>query len=445
MRLRLLSQIFGVCLGVAACGLLATPLLAADWPQFRGPNRDGISKETGLLKSWPKEGPPLLWTFKNGGVGYSGPAVVGRRLYMSGGRDGAELVYAVDLASNPPRELWSVKIGPIFDWKGNVFNAGPSATPTVDGDMIYALGGQGILVCVRADGKEIWRKDLPKEMGAEVNSVGGAPEDLKIGWGFACAPLVDGEQLICVTGSKQGTLAAFDKKTGKVLWQSKGLTDQASYVAPLAVTVSGVRQYIVMLNRGVFGISAKNGDLLWSHVRESPYSDIVASTPLVRDNMIYVTAGPNEGCELLKLTHDGKNFKVESVYANKNLSNYHGGVVLAGDYIYGAIKVGWTCQEWKTGKLVRTAKGLWTTRALGPGSVTLADGHLYCYAEADGSMVLAEATPNGWTEKGRFKMPAQSKLRKSSGRHWTHPVIADGRLYLRDQDLLFCFDIREKQ
>ena len=323
---------------LAAC--LVGLALGADWPQFRGPNRDGISSETGLLKTWPMGGPPLVWTYRSAGVGFSGPAIVGDRLYMAGGRDGDEYVYALDLKANPPTEKWSVKIGPIFTWKNNIWNEGPIATPTVDGDLLYALGGQGILICVKtADGKEVWRKDLPKELAAEVDPVGGGPGtkpgEPVVGWGFAWAPLVDGEKLICVPGGKQGTVAALDKKTGNVLWRSKELTDRATYAAPIAVEAGGVRQYVVLTNRGAFGVAATNGDLLWSHLRPAPLTDIVASTPLFHDGLLYVTAGAGGGCDLLKLTANGPKVAATPVYNNTDMSNLHGGVVLAGDFVYG--------------------------------------------------------------------------------------------------------------
>ena len=426
-------------LTIALLGPFAQGLSAADWPQYRGPNRDGVSTETGLLKSWPDAGPKLLWTYGETGRGYSGPAIVGDRLYISGGRDDTEYAIALDLAAQPPKEIWAAKIGPLFTWKGNEWNIGPNATPTVDGDSLFALGGFGDLVCCEtATGKERWRVNLPRDLGGEVNPIGGGLEKpTPLGWGYACAPLVDGDKLICVPGGKQGLVAALDKKTGKVLWQSKAVTDQAPYASPIAVEIGGVKQYVVAINSGIVGVAAADGKLLWRYRREPAYDDVVIATPVVHDAHVFTTVGFGQGCDLIKLKSEGAEFQVEKVYSNKNVQNRDGGVVRVGDYLYGhSEKGGWFCQEFKTGKTA------WSERErLGRGSLTFADGRLYCCGE-QGEVVLLEATSKEWTETGRFKLPKSSKQKRPSGGVWTHPVVANGRLYLRDQEYLFCFDVK---
>lgn len=415
----------------------ALPLAAADWPQFRGPQRTGCSAETGLLKIWPKAGPALVWTCNQAGEGYSAPAVVGERLYLMGARDGAEHLLALDVSTG--KEVWARKIGPTFTWKGNTWNAGPSATPTVDGARLYALGGQGELVCIGTDGKEIWRKNLPKDLGAEVNPVGGGPE--KLGWGFTWSPLVDGDRLICVPGGPGGLLAALDKKTGSVLWRSKQLAEQATYSSPIAVDIGGVRQFIEMTYTGVAGFAAKDGQLLWHYTRNPPYTDCVIPTPVFHDNHVYTTVGFGFGCDLVKLAPTGQQLTAEKIYSNKNMVNQNGGVVLVNGYIYGSSdNKGWVCHDFKTGKIAWSEK-----QKLRKGSLLYADGHLYCYGEDEGTVVLLEANPKAWTEKGRFAIPQKSLLNKPSGRIWSHPVLANGKLYLRDQELLFCFDVAEKK
>jgi outer membrane protein assembly factor BamB len=431
-----LAMVLAFCLQ-----LLPFSIQAGDWPGWRGPNRDGVALEAGLLKAWPKDGPALRWTYTNAGMGYSGPAVVGDRLFLMGARDGTEQVFALDLKTaegSTVKELWSAKIGPMFTWKGNDWNAGPSATPTVDGELLYALGGQGELVCVEtATGKERWRKNCPAGLGAEVNPIGGGPE--KLGWGFTWSPLVDQERLICVPGGPQGTLAALDKKTGQVLWRSKEVTDPASYSSPIVIEVGGIRQYVVLTNEGVSGVAAKDGALLWRYLKKPGYGDVVIPTPIFHDGQVYVSAGYGAGCDLIKLTPAGQKFKAEKVYSNKTMVNQQGGVVLVDRHLYGYSEgKGWVCQDWATGNMVWSEK-----RALGRGSVTAADGKLYCYSEDEGVVDLVDASPAGWKVLGRFEIPQHSKLRKSSGKIWTHPVVSNGRLYLRDQDLLFCYELKD--
>jgi outer membrane protein assembly factor BamB len=429
-------------LSVTLLALAAPGLRGDDWPQFRGPHRDGVSRETGLRKEWPKGGPPLLWTYAQAGVGYSGPAVVGDRLYTAGGRGGAEYVFALDLKApgGAVKEVWSARIGPLFTWNGNSWNAGPNATPTVDGELVYALGGFGDLVCVEAaGGKERWRKSLPRDLGGEVNPIGGGLEDpTPLGWGYAGAPLVDGDALVCVPGGKQGLLAALDKKTGRVLWRSVGVTDQAPYSSPVAVEVGGVRQYVQVTNKGIVGVAASDGKLLWSYERQSPFNDVVIATPVFHEDRVFATVGFGEGCDLIRLTPREGGTAVEKVYSTKEFQSRDGGVVRVGEYLYGySERGGWVCQEFKTGRVAWSERG-----ALGRGSVTCADGRLYCCAEKGGAVALVEASPEGWRERGRLQLPRESGLRRPSGGLWTHPVVANGRLYVRDQELLFCFDLR---
>jgi outer membrane protein assembly factor BamB len=419
-------------------------LAAADWPQFRGPNRDGKSADTGLLQEWPAGGPKLLWTFADAGLGYAGPAVVGDRLYMCGGRDDSEYVYAIDLktaAGGKIEPLWSAKIGPMFKWKDNSWNVGPNVTPTVDGDAVYALGGFGDLVCVdAATGKERWRVNLPTELGGEVNAIGGGLEKpTPLGWGYSSAPLVDGDKVICVPGGSKGLLAALDKKIGKLIWQSKGVTDRASYSSPLVAEIGGVRQYIQVTNQGFVGVAAADGKVLWSHRRKMPFEDVVISTPVVKDNLVYTSVGFSQGCDLIRVVPKDGGFAAEMVYSTKEVQNRDGGVVLVGDNLFAhSEKGGWVCQDFKTGDVK------WADmKALGRGSVAFVDGRLYCVAEKGGAVALVEPSEDGWKEKGRLKLPRNSKQRQPQGGLWTHPVVANGKLYVRDQELLFCFDVKK--
>jgi outer membrane protein assembly factor BamB len=423
--------------------LLVSPVIlqADDWPQFRGPNRDGQSSEKGLLQTWPEGGPKLLWTIKTCGVGYSSPAIVGDRLYLTGGREGSEFLFAIDLKANPPKELWSAKMGALFEWKGNSWNAGPNVSPTVDGSFVYALSGMGDLIAVNAtDGKLLWSKNLPKDFGGEVNPIGGGLEDpTPLGWGYAGAPLVHGDQLVISPGGKKGLLAALNKKTGELIWQSKEIPEQTSYASTLHIKVGGIEQYVHVTNSGTVGVAVKDGRKLWQYRRQPAYDDVVVATPIYSNGLLFSTVGFGQGSDLVQLDAARDGMSAEKVYSNKAVENRDGGVVLVEGHLYGhSENKGWFCQEFKTGKLI------WTDREIMPrGSITSADGRLYCSPEKGGFVVLAEASTKGWTEHGRLKLPSESKLRKPSGGMWTYPVIAHGKLYLRDQEMLHCYDIKK--
>jgi len=418
---------------------LALPLLARgdDWPQWRGPDRTGVSKEKGLLKKWPDKGPELAWTFTDAGTGYSAPAVVGDRIYVLGARKDEEYVIALNAKNGD--ELWVAKIGPVYDWKGNQWNRGPNTTPAVDGDFLYAVGSQGIVVRINVakKGAEVWRKDMPKDFDGEVNPIGGDAK-LKLAWGYAGSPLVDGDQVICTPGGKKGLLLALDKKTGAPKWQSKEVPEQATYASPIVADVGGVRQYIAMTQDGAVGVKAEDGSLLWRYKRSTPYGDIVAPTPIYHDNHVFLTSW-KVGPDLIKLEAADKKFKATKIYSSKDLSNEHGDVVLVDGCVYGShVDRGWKCLDFKTGDV----KWETTDRDLGSGSVICADGKLYCLTEEEGEVALVEPTPKEFKEISRFTLPKQSTQRKPSGKVWTHPVVANGCLYLRDQELLFCYKVK---
>jgi outer membrane protein assembly factor BamB len=411
---------------------LCLALLGADWPQWRGPDRTGISKETGLLKTWPKKGPKLLWTFKDAGTGYSSFAVVKGVVYTMGASDKQEYVIAID---DKGKKKWATKVGPVYDFEANTWINGPNAAPAVEGDRVFAMGSQGELVCVDKAGKLLWRKSLPRQMGGVVDPVA-AP--VKTGWGFAGSPLVDGDKVICIPGGSQGLFAALDKKKGTVIWRSKGVTDKATYSSPIVATIGGVRQYIQIVQDGAVGVSAKDGALLWRYKRSEPYPDVVCSMPICQGNLVYVPVGWGPGGALLKVTPDGKKFKVEVVYEKPEIANKQGGVVLVDKRLYGAQEDStWVCQDFATGDRV------WRSRrkALRVGAVIAADKRLYIVDEAGDVGMLATGTKQ-YKELSRFRLPEKSKKRRSRGGLWTHPALSDGKLYLRDQELIFCYQIK---
>ncbi len=399
--------------------LTVTSGIAADWPQWRGPNRDDHSPDKGLLKKWPEGGPKRLWLFEGAGLGYAGYSIVGNQLFTLGLRDGQEFLIAVDVTKGT--ELWATPFGAKYP---NDWGDGPRGTPTVDKGMVYAISGQGNLICSRAkDGKIVWQKSLAADLGGKLQN-----------WGYTESPLIVGNKVICTPGGPKGTMAALDKKTGALIWQTAELTDQAQYSSPILITHAGKKQIVQLVEKKFFGVDPDKGKVLWS--TDFPGRVAVIPTPVYKDGIVYVTAGYGVGSKAVKLGVDGT---ATVTYENKVMKNHHGGVVLVGDLLYGySDGPGWIAQNLKTGEEV------WASKALGKGAVHYADGMLYCLDEGTGTVVLAEASPKGWAEHGRFKLDPQTKQRKPQGRIWTHPVVLNGKLFLRDQELLFCFDVKGK-
>jgi outer membrane protein assembly factor BamB len=291
----------------------------------------------------------------------------------------------------------------------------------VDGNLVVALDAWGDLICVNSsDGKELWRKNL-------VRDLGGTPPT----WGYSESPLVDGGQVVVTPGGPKGALAALNKMTGELIWQSRDFTDPAHYSSIVPTDIEGTRQYVQLTAASVVGISAKDGSVLWKVTRRGNIA--VIPTPLVEGNEVYVASGYGAGCNFFKVTKAAGIFSAEQVYANHVMVNHHGGVVRVGDCIYGYSEgKGLTCQN------ARTGEALWAEKtAIKKGSVSYADGKLYCREEIAGTVILVEAAPAGYKEKGRFEQPGRAPEKA-----WTHPVIANGKLYLRDQDLLLCYDLK---
>lgn len=402
-------------LTVAAFSSFAAPAVGADWPQWRGPDRTDVSKETGLLKTWPEGGPKRLWLFEKAGHGYSAPAIANGKFFTLGTRDSSEILLVLDPTTG--KELWTASLGTVLD---NDWGNGPRGTPTADGDRVYALSGTGNLVCASAtDGKILWQVTM-KSLGGEVPR-----------WGYTESVLVDGPRVLCTPGGGKGAVAALDKLTGKVLWQSKEFTDPAHYSSVVAAPINGVAQYVQRTERSVVGLGVSDGKLLWH--TDFQGRTAVIPTPIVRGNEVYVTAGYGSGSKMVRIEPGNK---VTVVYENKVMKNHHGGVVLIGNHVYGHADNGWVCQDFKTGEEV------WNHKGFKKGALSAADGMLYCLEEDSGNVVLVEASPEGWKESGRFKLDPQTKIRSNRGKVWTHPVISHGKLYLRDQDLIYCFDVK---
>jgi outer membrane protein assembly factor BamB len=405
---------------IAVSLLFTVTSQASDWPQWRGPDRTDVSKETGLLKSWPEGGPKRVWLYENAGMGYSGPAIAKGKYYTLGTRDGGEVLLVLD--ANTGKELSMVKLS--GDVLKNNWGDGPRGTPTVDGDHVYALSGPGDLVCVSiSTGKILWQTNMTA-LGGKVP-----------GWGYCESVLVDGDKVLCTPGGSRGAVAALDKKTGKLLWQSTAFTDPAHYSSVMPAKINGQDQYVQLTMQNFVGLSPKDGSVLWKASFPKGRTAVIP-TPLIKDNMVYVTAGYGAGCKMVSLSPANE---VTTVYENSVMKNHHGGVILVGDHIYGhSDGYAWVCQNFKTGEEV------WSQRDFKKGAIACADGMLYCLEEGTGTVVLAEASPAAWKETGRFKLDPQTKIRNPQGRIWTHPVIANGKLYLRDQDLIYCYDVKSK-
>ncbi len=399
-----------------------------DWPQWRGPNRDGVSKETGLLKSWSAEGPKLVWKATGLGNGIGTVSVVGGRVYGMSLRGEEEVVWALEAVTG--KEVWCASLTKPSQPNPGRRGAGPRSTPTVDGDRLYALGVNGELACLdTATGKIRWQKNLVRDFGGSVPN-----------WGYAESPLVDGEKVVVTPGGRQATLAALNKMTGETLWQAQVPEGGgAQYASCIAADVDGVRQYIQFLRGGVAGVAAKDGKFLWLNPHAAN-NTANCSTPIYRDHHVFVAAGYGKGGRLIKLTTTSNGVEATEVYSTANMKNHHGGVILVGDYLYGFDDPGlFNCLDFKTGELK------WSNRSVGKGSLVYADGHFIVRSER-GPVALVEATPTGYVEKGRFTPPSDSDpgLEPDATRTWPHPVVAGGRLYLRHHNILLCYDLKNQ-
>ena len=407
---------------VVACVLLDSVARSEDWPSWRGPNRDDISSEKGLLKSWPEGGPEKLWTSKDAGLGYSGFSIVGGVLFTMGADGTAEESneFVIALKAESGEKIWQTNVGQYLD---NGWGGGPRSTPTISGDLLVAISGKGDVVCLSVkDGAEKWRASLTG-LGGTIPS-----------WGFCESALIDGDRVLVTPGGANGTIACFNLQTGEKIWQSSEITDPANYSSIITVDHFGKRQYIQLTGQKVFGLDG-DGKLLWQH--DFPGRVAVVPTPIYKDGQVFVTAGYGAGCLLVNIT--GNN-KVEKIYDNKVMKNHHGGVLLSGDYLYGhSDDNGIICQNFNTGELVWSDK----KKNGSKGAVAYADGMLYCLSEENGDCFLVEASSTAYKEVSRFKMEPQTTQRNPQGRVWTHPVISNGRLYLRDQDVICCYKVKE--
>ncbi len=418
---------------------------ADNWPQWRGPDRNGISKEKGLLQEWPTDGPHLIWETQDLGTGYSTPAIVDSRIFLVSNK-GLDDEFVQALSTKDGKQIWSTHIGKV----GNPDQAPPypgsRSTPTVDGNALYALGSDGDLVCLSIeDGKVQWKKNLRTDFAGQPGT-----------WAYSESPLVDGDKLVVTPGGKEATMVALHKKDGSVIWKGhpqpkaepaadsaastatpprkKKKEGAAGYASAVVFNAAGKKQYIQFLGEGLVGVDAETGKFLWLYDHTSQGSPANIATPICSDNCIY-TGTHYTGAGLIKLKADGDGVTYEEVYFDKKLPRAIGGEVLVGEYLYGTSKELTQCITFKTGE-VKWSK----EHGIAPASICYADDRLYLHGEDKGDVLLLEASPAGYQEHGHFTPPNVPSDR--TGKAWPYPVIADGRLYIHDWGHLWCYDVK---
>ena len=398
----------------AAVLLTLQPASAPDWFQWRGPNRDGVSADTGLLQDWPKSGPPLVWRITGAGNGYSSFSASNGRLYTLGARSGSEYVIALDRASG--KKVWEYLNGSRFE---NDRGDGPRSTPTIDGDRLYAFGGSGDLTCLDlATGKKIWSLNLVSKFGG-VNPY----------WGYSESPLIVGDRILVNAGGRRASIVAVAKADGSTLWQQH--SDGAGYSSPVLMKTGSLNQVIFFTESHTMAVDPRDGRLLWSYAKANNGTANVA-TPIVRGTRVFVSSDYGTGGALLDVRAAGNIATANEIYFTRDMRNHHASSVLVGDYLYGFNSSILTALKFDTGQIA------WRDRSVGKGSLIYADNRLYLYSE-DGVIGLAEANPAAYREHGRFTLAQQNGLPT-----WSHPIISGGTLIIRDQDTVYAYDVRAK-
>lgn len=409
---------------VSIVSLATIETFADEWPQWRGPKRDGISQEKGLLKEWPKEGPKLLWKVTNAGSGYSTPAVVGESVYIVS-NEGLENESVRTLSAKDGKQIWATRLGKVGNPNQKPSFPAARSTPTVDGVLLYALGSDGDLACLEtASGKIRWQKNLRTDFGGKPGN-----------WAYAESPLVDGDVVVCTPGGGTATMVALNKKSGEVLWKC-ALPDagQAAFASVIVVETGGVKQYVQLLEKGLMGVEAQTGKPLWRYAKAVSNYGANIPTPLAGGDLVYFgSAGTGGGAVKLKAANGG--VEVVEAYFESKLPTAIGGVVKVGDYLYGTTAQALLCVEFATGKIK------WEERVPSAASICYADDRLYLHGE-NGDVALVEPSPESFREKGRFTPADQPKRSNPMEKAWAFPVVANGQLYLRDHGSLWCYAVK---
>jgi outer membrane protein assembly factor BamB len=414
MRTLILSLTFVLVLSASRATLQTT-----DWIQWRGPNRDGKSAETGLLKTWPAQGPPLAWRTAGAGIGYSSFAASGGRIYTLGGRPSSPTgsgaassrEFVIAFAADSGKRVWETSIGALFS---NDRGDGPRGTPTIDGDRLYALGGSGDLVCLDVkSGKPVWSKNLLRDFGGS-----------NIYWGLSESPLIVNDRVLVQAGGRNAAIVALDKMTGAALWTRHG--DEPGYSSAVLVQVGGTQQAVFFTAQRALGVSVRDGRELWSYDRVANGTANIA-TPVVAGTRVFLSSDYGTGAALLELSPSG----AREVYFTRDMRNHHSTSVLVGDHLYGFSGSILTAMKLDDGTVA------WRDRSVGKGSLIYGDQRLYLYSE-NGVVGLAEPTPAGYREQGRFR------IQSGSLPTWSHPIITNGKLILRDQDNVYAYDVSSR-
>lgn len=407
-----------LALAFLSLSTVTSAAMAEDWSQWRGSQRDGKSAEKGLLAKWPDAGPKLLWQAKNIGSGYSTPSIVGGQLFVISNQ-GNEKEEVLAISTSNGNKLWSTPIGKVGTNQGPQY-PGTRATPTVSGGFVFALGSDGDLVCLDIkSGQKSWGKNLKSDFG-------GVPGM----WAYTESPLIDGDVLICSPGGASATVVALQKSTGALVWKSPlSEADAASYASPVIANVDGVKQYILYLGKGIVGLKADTGELLWRYTKTSDAQANIA-TPIVNGNYVY-SAASRVGGGLVKVT--GTKSEPKELYFAKSLPAGMGGSVLIEGNLFGSIGDTMACVDYLTGSIK------WQDRGIGSSAICFADGRLYLHSIKN-ELAMIEASPDGYKLLGKCTPPGTTD--HGTAKAWTHPVISNGRIYIRDQGDIWCYDIK---
>ncbi|OYP29517.1 PQQ-binding-like beta-propeller repeat protein [Rhodopirellula sp. MGV] len=425
--------------------------VAEDWPQWHGPNRDAMSKETGLLQQWPSDGPALAWKVEGIGTGYSAPSVVAGKMFGLSNRGEDEVVWA--LSESDGKELWVTKLAPALTEGMPQGIEGGGCTPTVEGDHMYVIGAGGTIACLQvADGKIVWQRSLQDDFGGILPT-----------WRYNESPLVQGDLVYCTPGGPNATMAALNKKTGETVWTNQLIAESgeaapersegrrgggrgrgrsgprsgAGYASPILIEAAGKPQVVQLTAKAMVGVDPTSGESLWQYDAPANPMGINCSTPIYKDGLVFGASayGNGGGAVELQKSDDGE-ITAEEVYFTPKMQNHHGGMIAVDGALYGANGGNGggvlTCLDFHTGDV------FWQDRAAQKGALLFADQRLYLRTE-DGTLILIEPNKDEFVERGRFEQPDRTKSPA-----WTHPVIANGKLYIRDQDTLYCYDIKAK-